>query len=250
MSTEQQLAAVVSAANNLTNTVTGKVGEIDKALADARQQYDAQLQDLKIRLPRLAITKNFTLLPNTAGTLIDSWGIHGQVTTTKLRSITSASQAVGRPAADVEFMLKVQADVREQFPNFDIRATDYWRGAINVWQMQWTEIDASPWLAFPYANDQTSAAAVAAVPLNSYLTMGAFVRVVDGSISGAWSTGSQKGKWRWCSATVSPSGVFGSYYHLHPMRTSSTGLIEIMLAGACTGVVTDPGDWGTMLAIS
>jgi hypothetical protein len=250
LSTEQQLAAVVSAANNLTNTVTGKVGEIDKALADARLQYDAQLLDLKSRLPRLAVTKNFTLLPNTAGTLIDSWGIHGQVTTTKLRSITPVSQAVGRPAADVEFMLKVQADVREQFPNFDIRATDYWRGAINVWQMKWTEADSSPWLAFPYATDQTLANGAAAVPLNSYLTLGAFVRVVDGSISGAWSTGSQKGKWRWCSAVVSPSGAFGAYFHLHPMRTSSTGLIEIMLAGACTGVVTDPGDWGTMLAIS
>ena len=39
MSTEQQLVAVVSAANRLTNTVENKLGEIDKALADAREKY-------------------------------------------------------------------------------------------------------------------------------------------------------------------------------------------------------------------
>lgn len=250
MSTEQQLAAVVNAANNLTNTVTGKVGEIDQAIANSRQQYDSQLADLKNRLPRLAVTKNFTLMPNAAGTAIDGWGTHELVTSTKLRTISPVSQTMGRAVADVEFMLKVQADVREQYPNFDIRATEYWRGAINVWQMKWTQTDISPWLAFPYVSDQTLANGGAAVPLNSYLTLGAFVRVVEGSLSGAWSHGWEKGKWRWCSTVMSPSGQFGAYYHLHPVRTSSVGLVEIMLAGACTGVVTEPGDWGTMLAIS
>lgn len=250
MSTEQQLAAVVTAANNLTNTVTGKIGEIDQAIVEARRQYDSQLTELKNRLPRLAVTKNFNLLPNAAGTLIDNWGIHGQVATTKLRTITPVSQAAGRPIADVDFMLKVQADVREQYPKFDIRASEYWRGAVNVWQMKWTEIDASPWLAFPYASDQTLANGAPAVPLNSSLTLGAFIRVIEGSITGAWSYGAEKGKWRWCSTVMSPSGLFGAYYHLHPMRTSSTGLIEVMLAGACTGVVTEPGDWGTMLALN
>lgn len=74
MSTEQQLAAVVSAANNLTNVITGKVGEIDKAIANARLAYDAQLAELKNRLPRLAVTKNFNLSPNADGTLIEIGG--------------------------------------------------------------------------------------------------------------------------------------------------------------------------------
>lgn len=250
MSTEQQLAAVVSAANNLTNLVAGKVGEIDSALAEARHAYDAQLLDLKSRLPRLAVTKNFSLYPSADGKLIDNWGIHSEVTCTKLRSITTFSQASGRPQADVDFMLQVQADVREQFPDFDIRASDYWRTAVNVWQMKWSTADTSPWLAYPYPIDTALANGTGAVPQNSYLTMGAFVRVVDGTVSGAWSTASEKGKWRWCSMVISPTGLFGTYYHLHPLRTSASGVIELMLAGACTGVVTSPGDWGTMLSLS
>lgn len=249
MSTEQQLAAVVSAANNLTNIITGKVGEIDKAIADARLAYDAQLAELKNRLPRLAGTKNFNLSPNADGTLIENWGIHAEVTPTKLRTITPVSQAAGRPQADVDFMLQVQADVREQYPSFEIRASDYWRTFVYLWQMKWSVSDVSPWLAFPYTVDMALANGSGAVPQNSYLTVGAFVRLLEGNVSGAWSNGVEKGKWRWCSSVISPTELFGSYYHLHPMRTSSTGVVEVMLAGACTGVVTNPGDWGTMLAL-
>lgn len=250
MSTEQQLAAVVSAANSLTNVVTGKVGEIDKAIAEARRAYDAQLLDLKSRLPRLAVTKNFNLYPSADGKLIDNWGIHGEVACNKLRSITTTSQATGRPQADVDFLLQVQTDVREQFPGFNIRASEYFRTILNVWQLKWATADISPWLAFPYTVDTALANGTGAVPLNSYITLGAFVRVLEGSISGAWSVGAEKGKWRWCSTVVAPSELFGAYYHLHPMRTSASGIVEVMLAGACTGVVTSPGDWGTMLALS
>lgn len=250
MSMEQQLAAVVSAANNLAGVVTGKVDEIDEAIANARLAYDSQLLDLKRKLPRLAVTKNFNLYPNADATLIDGWGIHGEVACTKLRSITTESQATGRPQADVDFMLKVQADIREQFPKFDIRASEYWRTVVNVWQMKWAASGVSPWLAFPYTVDTALSNGTRAVPLNSYITLGAFVRVLEGSVTGAWSVGAEKGKWRWCSTVVAPTELFGAYYHLHPMRTSSSGVIEVMLAGACTGVVTNPGDWGTMLALS
>ncbi|KTC56514.1 hypothetical protein AO262_14855 [Pseudomonas fluorescens ABAC62] len=250
MSTEQQLAAVVSAANSLTNVVTGKIGEIDNAIADARRAYDAQLLDLKQRLPRLAVSKNFNLSPTVDGKLIDNWGIHSEVACNKLRSITTVSQAIGRPQADVDFLLQVEADVREQFPGFNIRASEYFRTIVNVWQLKWATADASPWLAFPYPIDTALANGAGAVPLNSYITLGAFVRVLEGSISGAWSIGAEKGKWRWCSTVVAPSQLFAAYSHLHPMRTSASGVIEVMLAGACTGVVTSPGDWGTMMALS
>ncbi|SEI12641.1 hypothetical protein AB3464_23035 [Pseudomonas asplenii] len=250
MSTEQQIASLVSAANNLTNIVNGKIGDIDNALVAARQSYEHQLDDLKNRLPRLLATKNFIMAPNAAGTMIDGWGVHQDITVTKLRSITTTSQATGRPAQDVEFLLKVQADVREQFPDFDIRASDYWRTPAHVWQMKWSVASVSPYLAFPYASDSAVSAGAAAVPQNSYLTMGAFVRILEGGVEGAWAAGAEVGKWRWCSSIIVPTKIFGTYFHLHPMRTSSTGVLEVMLAGACTGVVTHPGDWETMLAMS
>lgn len=249
MSTEQQLAAVVSAANNLTNTVAGKVGEIDKALADAQRKYEDQLLSLSRHIPRVAMTKNFHMAPDVTGNLIDGWYVHTQVTATKSRTITQAAQSAGRPQADVDFMRQVQADVREQFPDFDISSAEYWRNPIHVWQMKWSEDNVSPWLAFPCAVDMERLSGTTPVPLNTHMTIAAFVRVVEGSVDGTWTTGNKKGKWRWCSVPVPPTGFFSHYMHIHPMRTSGSGLIEVMLGGACTGVVTHPSDWGTMLAL-
>ncbi|GAB5339265.1 hypothetical protein [Pseudomonas fluorescens] len=249
MSTEQQLAAVVSAANALTNVVTGKIGEIDNALAAARAKYDEQLSSLNSRLPRLAVTKNFSMEPDSTGKLIDSWYVHTEVTATKVRSITSVGVTEGRPAADVQFMLQIQADVREQFPDFDIRAAGFWRNAVNVWQMKWTENNSVPWLAFPSATDNGRPSGSTAVPLNDHMTIGAFVRVVEGSVDHVWCTGNEKGKWRWCSLQATPDSFFANYMNVHPIRNTKAGLVEVMLAGACTGVVTHPTHWGSLLGL-
>lgn len=249
MSTEQQLAAVVSAANALTNVVTGKIGEIDKALTDARAKYDEQLSSLNSRLPRLAVTKNFHMEPDTTGKLIDGWYVHSEVTATKVRTITQQAQSAGRPDADVEFMRQVEADVREQFPGFDIRAAGYWRNQVNVWQMKWSENKSMTWLAFPTSIDTGRLSGTTPVPLNNCMTMGAFVRVNEGTIEGAWATGNTMGKWRWCSVLHMPDNFFANYMHVHPVRGSATGTVEVMLAGACTGVVTRPTEWGTLLGL-
>ncbi|PHN30172.1 hypothetical protein [Pseudomonas sp. ICMP 460] len=249
MSTEQQLAAVVSAANALTTVVTGKIGDIDKALADARVKYEEQLSSLNSRLPRLAVTRNFHMVPDATEKLIDGWYVHTEVAATKLRTITQAAQSAGRPNADVEFMNQVQADVREQFPDFDIRAAGYWRNPVNVWQMKWSENNSVGWLAFPTSVDAGRLSGTTPVPLNNCMTMGAFVRVSEGAIDGAWASGNKKGKWRWCSAQLMPDNFFANYMHIHPIRSSATGSVEVMLAGACTGVVTRPTDWGTLLGL-
>lgn len=249
MSTEQQLAAVVSAANALTTVVTGKIGDINQALAQAQARYDEQLLSLNSRLPRLAVTKNFHMVPDATGKLIDGWLVHSEVTATNVRTITQAAQSAGRLDADVDFMRQVQADVREQFPDFDIRAAGYWRNTVNVWQMKWSDSKSLPWLAFPTCIDTGRLSGTTPVPLNNCMTMGAFVRVNDGTIEGAWATGNQKGKWRWCSALLMPDNYFANYMHIHPMRSSTTGSVDVMLAGACTGVVTRPADWGTLLGL-
>ncbi|MBB4812604.1 MULTISPECIES: hypothetical protein [Pseudomonas] len=249
MSTEQQLVAVVSAANRLTNTVENKLGEIDKALADAREKYESQISGLTRKIPRLAVTRNFHMAPDTTGALIDGWYVHSQVTATKTRTITQLSQSAGRSQADVDFMRQVQADVSEQFPGFDIWAAEYWRNPINVWQMKWSEGSVSPWLAFPCSIDTGRLSGATPVSLNTHMTAAAFVRVVEGAVDGTWTTGNEKGKWRWCSLGMDPAGFFSHYMHVHPMRISNSGLIEVMLAGACTGVVNHPVDWGTMLAL-
>lgn len=250
MSTEQQLAAVVSAANNLTGVVTGKIGEIDKALEAAQRTYREQIASLDQRLPRLALTQNFSMAPDATGNLIEGWDIHQQVTTKKLRAITTLSQEAGRPQADIDFMRQVQADVREQFPDFDIRASEYWRNVIHVWQMKWSSnTGGAAWLAYPRSVDDGKVSGGRPLILNSSLTIGAFVRIVSGEVNNAWCTGAEKGKWRWCSVVMQPTRMFGHYWFIHPMCITADGEVEVMLAGACTGVVTHPADWSYMLAL-
>ena len=254
MSLETQIAALVTAANNLTDNVSGKISEIDAALVAAGVSYNAQLEDLKNRLPRLAVTKNMLMTDADANGFPDSWGFHSELTLTKIETIARTSEATGRPAADVTLLAQIEADVKEQFPDFDIRKSNYYRQDFNVWQMQWSANAVSPnagYLAYPYAADYNgNADAAVAVPVNSYVTVGAFVKLVDGVLGNtSWDKGARAGKWTWCSSVIEPTRQFGIYTHLHPIRNSGAGVVQVALAGACTGVVTHPGAWFAMLAL-
>jgi hypothetical protein len=255
VSLETQIAALVTAANSLTASVSGKIGQIDQKVVDASTAYLVQLEDLKNRLPRLAVSKNMLLRDLDANGRPDDWGFHSEVTLTKLETVSSKSEAAGRSVATVNFLAQIEADVKEIYPDFDIRKSQYYRQGFNVWKMQWAANSLQPgngWLAYPYAVDYNgNADAVVALPRNSYMTVAGFVRVVDGALlNGSWVTGARVGKWAWCSSILAPTRFFGTYEHLHPIRSSSSGLIEVALVGACTGVVTHPGAWFSMLALS
>lgn len=254
MSLETQIAALVTAANNLTGEVSGKIAEIDQALVAAGVAYNAQLEDLKNRLPRLAVSKNMLMVDSDANGYPDNWGFHSELTLTKLETISRASEAAGRPAADIALLAAIEADVKEIFPDFDIRKSQYYRQDFNVWKMQWAANAVTPnagYLAFPYAADYNGNADTAvALPINSYVTVAGFVRLVEGTLNnGSWATGARLGKWTWCSNILAPTRTFGAYSHLHPSRLSGSGVVEVALAGACTGVVQHPGAWFAMLAL-
>ena len=251
MSLETQIAALVTAANNLTGAVNGKMGQIDQKVDDAEAAYLAQLETLKNRLPRLLVSKNMRMLDSEPNNVPDNWGQHVDVTGSKVMQIITNSEAAGRPADQIALLAQIEADVKEQFPDFDIRKSSYYRASFNIWQYQWSTLGASPYLAFPLAADQQNASLDSGhVPTNSYLTIAGFVKVVEGSISGSWANGNAPGKWRWCSTVLDPTnGLFAAYTPLHPLRASATGVVQCALVGACTGVVTHPRAWGTMMAL-
>ena len=253
MSLETQIAALVTAANNLTEAVNGKMGQIDQKVDAAEASYLLQLEDLKNRLPRLGVTKNMLMRDAAANGRPDNWGFHAEVSLTKLETISQASEAAGRPAADIALLAAIEADVKEIYPDFDIQKSQYYRQDFDVWKMQWAAnaVPGSAYLAYPYASDYNgNAEAAVSVPLNSYVTVAGFVRIVEGSLTGdSWATGARAGKWTWCSSVMAPTRRFGAYSHLHPSRSSGSGVVEVALAGACTGVVSHPGAWFAMLAL-
>ncbi|MNE40050.1 hypothetical protein D3C80_1340370 [compost metagenome] len=250
MSLETQIAALVSAANNLTGNVSGKIAEIDAALVAAGVTYNAQLEDLKNRLPRLLVTKNYRMLDADANGLPDNWGQHAEVTATKVRTISSLSEAAGRPAEDIALLAQIEADVREVYPDFDIRKSSYYRAAFNVWQYQWTQNASTGYLSYPVATDQQVTGDPGHLPLNSYVTVAGFVKVIEGGLTGMWANGATLGKWRWCSLVINPTKQFGVYSALHPMRVGNTGLAQVALCGAATGVISHPASWGAMLGLA
>lgn len=242
MSLEAQIASLVTAANNLTAAVNGKMGAIDKKVADAKAAYDAQLANVKSILPRIAVTRNFRMRSTVTPALIDNWGIHAEVTASLLMNISATSEATGRPAANVLKLAEIEADVKEQFPDFSISKSAYYRNDFNIWRMQWTtNASGANYLAFPHAADGDQSPSV---PRNSYLTIGGFVKIVEGGVSShRWVKGAQLGKWRWCNDIQTPARDFGSYNNLHPNRTTQAGIVEVALVGAVTGVVEHPGEW-------
>lgn len=252
MSLETQIAALVTAANNLTGSVNGKMGQIDQKVDAAEAAYLVQLEDLKNRLPRLLVTKNYRMLDTDANGVPDSWGQHSEVTASVVRTISQLSEAAGRPAADITLLAQIEADVREQYPDFDIRKSAFYRAPFNVWQYQWAANVApvSGYLSYPVASDQAVSGDPGSVPLNSYLTVAAFVKVVDGGLNGAWANGAASGKWRWCSLVLNPARTFSLYTALHPFRVGNSGIVQVALAGASTGVVSHPASWGAMIGLS
>ncbi|MCX2515790.1 hypothetical protein OQ484_00030 [Pseudomonas aeruginosa] len=250
MSLETQIAALVNAANTLTNAVNGKMGDIDNKVLQTAAKFDEQVGRLKSQLPRIAVTKNFVMAdPSNLGRP-DAFGYHEEISWSKVRTILQVSPAAGRPQADIDLLAEIERDVKEVYPDFDIWKYEYYRQNFTVWQAQWTGMVNGPaYLLFPTASDSASTGGVASVPLNSYLTIGAFVKVIDGSIAHSWSSGAQKGKWRWCSSILEPSTYFGGYTHLHPMRETAKGVVQIALVGACTGVVDNPAHWGAMMSL-
>lgn len=251
MSLETQIAALVTAANNLTGAVNGKMDEIDQKVLQASATVEQQVALLKTQLPRLGVTRNFTMADSGNVGRPDAFGYHAELTWSKVRTIAQQSEADGRPAADIAFLAEIEAGVKEVYPNFDIWKSEYYRMPFTVWQAAWSAmaVPSAGYLAFPAAADSATSGGVASIPDNSYLTIAGFVKVVDGAIDGSWGTNSTKGKWRWCSIVMEPNRRFGGYTHLHPMRKSTSGVVQFALVGACTGVVEDPIHWGAMMGL-
>ncbi|MCV0170184.1 hypothetical protein [Pseudomonas aeruginosa] len=251
MSLETQIASLVSASNNLTGAVNGKMGQIDAKVAQAEARFDQNMELMKNRLPRLAVTQNFVMEKHPTGNYPDKFGFHQELTWTHVSKISANSEATGRDPADVALLAQIEADVREQYPGFNIRKSDYYRSAVNVWQFSWSKRDVvnSVYAAYPSAADGVQTYGVSSVPMNSFLTVAAFVKVVDGEVTGSWATGCVKGKWRWCSYVINPNDYFANYLNLHPSRVSNSGVVQCMLVGATTGVISNPLHWGAMMSL-
>lgn len=231
MSLEQSLANVVQAANQLTDAVNGKMAQIDQHQAQSTAQINQQLEAVKLMLPRLVFTKNQILTIDNATNLPKNFSLNANVTATFVMGI--AANPAARNADQIAMLQEIEAAT-----GANLQKTSYYREGFNIIKLSWTSDDAG-FLAYPQASDSPSQAAV---PLNTYFTIGAFVKVLSGSVTGSWATGAELGKWKFCSAKFNPSG-FGRYTHLHPYRGAAPGELLVALPAAITGHIEHPIHW-------
>lgn len=234
MSLEAQIAALVQASNNLTAAVDGKIGEIDNHLNQSTQEINRQLEQTKYMLPRIVITKNQSLAVPSGQSLPTGLSTHTEVACSVHQAIPGGPAQ--RTAAHIALLQEIERDT-----SANLRINEYYRKDFNIVKLSWTAIanPASGWLAFPNSVDSDT---IPSVPLNTFLTVGALVKVLSGSISGAWGTGARLGKWTFCNEKLSPNG-FGTYTHLHPIRNSQSGEILVAFPAAITGHIEKLENW-------
>lgn len=229
MSLEQQVAALVQASNNLTGAVNGKIQEIDQKTAENSAKVDAELAKIQTKLPRLVMTHNQVLDIDSGTGLPIGMSVHSKVTVTEYMTITQNNV---KPSDQMALLEEMQTDMK-----CNLKPTAYYRRPFKILKMSWT--DSPEWIAFPQAVDDP---ATSSIPLNTFITMGAFVKVLSGALSGAWANGNQTGKWVFCNSKLSSSG-FGAYFNMHPIPTTPSGEILVALPAAITGHIDDAGQW-------
>ncbi|MEL0623814.1 hypothetical protein V6238_12000 [Marinomonas arenicola] len=225
----QDTAALIESVNKMTDTVAGKIGEIDSRTAENTEKVDLELARIQTKLPRIVITRNQVLDLDSETALPLGMSINSAVDVSLYLSVTSFNV---KSAEQNELLAEFSSDMGVLF-----NKTAYYRRGFNVLKMSWSTKPS--WLAFPHAADDPE---LNSIPVNTFLTLGAFVKVLSGSLSGSWANGNQLGKWVFCNSKMSPSG-FGSYANLHPIPTSDTGEILVALPAAITGYIDSPLQW-------
>ncbi|EII3125343.1 hypothetical protein [Vibrio parahaemolyticus] len=220
---------LIESNRRLTETVENKVSEIDQSLANAEQKIDDELNKIQTKLPRIIITRNQFLDLDADTGLPIGMSINGNVTVTEHITITQHNV---KSAEQLALLEEMETDM-----GCNLRKTSYYRRPFKVLKMSWT--NSAGWLAFPQAADDAGATSI---PVNSFITLGAFVKVLSGSVSGAWSSGNKLGQWVFCNSKWNPAG-FGAYSNLHPIPSSESGELLVALPAAITGHVDTPEQW-------
>ncbi|WP_345876428.1 hypothetical protein [Shewanella algae] len=232
MSLTQDIANMVQAANNLTAEVAGKMSEIDQKTAQNTAKVDSELAKIQTKLPRIVMTLNQILKPADGQVYPENFSIGGGVTAEVYDYIEG--NPASRDSAQISLLQEIQQDV-----GISMRISEHYRQGFYVYKLSWVTGNGS-WFAFPRAADNPS---LYNLPLNTFFTVGAFVKVLSGEVSDdAWCKGNKLGKWVFCNSKYEPSS-FGAYVHLHPYRRSESGEVLVALPAAITGHIESGSNW-------
>jgi len=207
---EQQIAALTTAADGLTQEVVGKMGAIDGRVAAKELEVDAYLQSARGEASHFRLSKNQVLAG--IGAVPDFWSAYPGVNLTKAFTVSTGVLWANRTAEEQALLTAMgKANVQYIDVSFD------------VWRMAWTTPSSSNVTMYQY------------IPTSVALTVGAMVKLESGAISGAWAEGAVVGKW--VNTGVHYGANPAGYTHIHPFEGSNAGSLLVALPAAVTGFV-------------
>lgn len=232
----QETAALIESVNNMTATVAGKMAQIDQKTQENTAKVDTELARILTKLPRIIITRNqmLDIDPSTGFPL--GMSVNSGVTITEYMTISSTE---ARPADQLLVLQQMEEDM-----GVWLGKTGFYRRPFKIIKISW--VNKPNWLAFPQAADDPNSTSI---PTNTFITLGAFIKVLSGSVAGAWAEGSVLGKWTFCNQKLNPFG-FGTYSYLHPIPVSNSGEMLVALPAAITGHIDRAEEWFSNISLS
>ncbi|MCS3806683.1 hypothetical protein HNO92_004292 [Chromobacterium alkanivorans] len=213
MSLESSIADLVRASTELTGTVRGKSAEIDGKVAAKIAELDNWRSTARWELPFHRVTKNqFGNILN--GALL-GWSVDAGTTVTVAvkRDIVSGVAWGSRDPEEVAILTAMgMTGVR-----------DFWPGIIRVLSLTWSKNPGTPNALLPFQ----------VLPMRQGVTVASYARLISGAVDGSYLSGISS-TWKQCGAYI---GQYhgGGYAHIHPIASTDTGSIELILPAAVAG---------------
>lgn len=226
MAVEQDLAAVVEAANALTATVDNKIQDIDQKVNEKTGELDQYLLNARMEYPFFRLTKN------QFGTVTN--GILDHYATNGLFSITFSDYRTLYTGTVWE---ERDAEERDILTAMGLAGQQYFSPDIKVTRMRWSGCDAH--LGGPYRHTFNQH-----VPFANVMTCASYAKLLSGGLEGLGFAGITK-EWGLCGTHI--GGGAGSYTHNHPYATTPSGEVLFIWYASVSGLVpldrTNPR-WG------
>jgi hypothetical protein len=250
------LAALVAQGQSLLDLVKGghitqleadsaaKLVEVDVALAlkiaQANADIAAAIAPADGKIIHSALTKNRRLLVS-SGTVPDDVMAPAMATFSILASVSANSAS--RSGEVLALLSEIEADITEQFADFDIRSTGEYYGDFNVIKIDWdTNGEAPKGDSLVQLSRIVDGLYGSRVLASNELTTQALVKLVSGELeNNSMGNNSEVGKWRYCNHKAkSYKKAFGGYVFSYLKPTSQTGTLYIALPSIVTGLVSHP----------
>lgn len=215
---QTNVAALTTAADNLTQEVIGKMRTIDARVATKEQEIDSFIASARNEIPNLRITKNQTL-DGPADSIPNHWFAHSDMKFERVGTVRSGIEWSARTPLEQEILTALGYSGIEHFTR-----------SFHVYRMTWEQLSSA---GSGYTLYQQFSAP-------GLITVAAVTKLVSGEIDHFWTKGATN-KWKITGVKFSLGRL--DYSHCHPYRQSQTGEILFALPACVMGDI-DLAHWG------